>query len=144
MGDIDVSNIDDLYVKINTISFEGTSADIMQQAMMTASTTTVKQVSDILAGKTVNLTTGSQTGAADYQYNEGVSMSTSLTNLLKQQANSYETFAVMQNTPMMKFYRQENGVYYGSLNPAMCAVNADQDSKQSCLAWTTQMLYENQ
>ncbi len=143
LWDIDVTNIDDLYVRINTLSFEGTTSDLEQQLMMDYAKTMVNQVSQTLVGKSINLTaTGSSTGSQEYQYNQGISMSTALTQIIKQQADSYEMLNIMQKTPMMKFYRQENGVYYGSFNPDLCMLSTDISTQQSCLAQMTKMLYD--
>lgn len=56
LGDIDITMIDDLYIKINALSFDGQSSNQDQQEMISGYSNMIKQVVDILSSKTINMT----------------------------------------------------------------------------------------
>lgn len=48
----------------------------------------------------------------------------------------------MNTQSMMKFYRQENGLYYGSINPVVCDIGEENaKNKKNCLANLTEKMY---
>jgi hypothetical protein len=118
---VDVLTLDDRYLKINEFvpSLTSTDSDIMEDVK--SYQTLLAQQLEKIKGKYIHIENGES-------MNE----------------NGLNVISAIQTTPLFTFVHQEGGSSYGIVNPAWCAFNADERTKQYCIERYVDEMIETQ